>query len=458
MSLVKLITDAFQTLEEIGAVSSTNQKQAILSSHKDNEVLRTLLFSAYSPFIQYNIKKIPTEIEDCEGLEISRVTYNDFLQLLVKLSKRKITGNAAIDELEEFLTECCPDEYIWYSRVIEKDLRIGMADKGINKAIKGLIPVYDVLLADKIAPQDLNLDTPKALKILPDRMVTQYKIDGYRLNIHVLPSGEILVRTRNGKIVTGYKDLEAEASEKLPRGYVYDGEIVAPELFEWISENVKSMDGESDAVIANRDLFSEVMSHAFSKEDNKQGIFNLFDMVPVKEWNSQKTTETYETRLEHINSMVKPLELKHIAIVPTSRVYLKSNPDDLKEIVEMFHYYLSIGWEGLMIKNLDSVYEFKRSKSLLKMKLMDTVDLEVTELYEGTGKYKGMMGGVYVDYKGHQLGVGSGWNDEQRQKYWDNPNELIGKTLEIAYQAETKNKQGGLSLSFPVVKKIRTDK
>lgn len=450
-----LIQEAFETLEEIGEVSSTTAKQEILAEKKDNEVLRTILFSAYSPFIQYNIKKIPTEPEDCEGSEISGVTYDDFLQLLVKLSKREITGNAAIDALEEFLTECCEDEYKWYSRVIGKDLKIGIADKGINKAIKGLIPVYEVLLADKIPPADLNLDTPKALKMLPERIVTQYKIDGYRLNIHVLQSGEVLVRTRNGKIVSGYNDLEAEAAEKLPRGYVYDGEIVAPELFEWISENMKASD---DNIIANRDLFSEVMSHAFSKEDNKQGVFNLFDMVPIKEWNSQKTTESYEVRLQHIQSMVKPLELKHIAIVPTSRIYHKNNPEDLKEIVDTFHYYLSIGWEGLMIKNADSVYEFKRSKNLLKMKLMDTVDLEVIELYEGTGKYEGMMGGVYVDYKGYKVGVGSGWNDDQRQKYWENPNEILGKTIEIAYQAETKNKQGGLSLSFPVVKQVRTDK
>lgn len=455
MQLTELIIESFQALDEIGSVSSTNMKQEILAGYKDNEVLKTLLFSAYSPFIQYNIKKIPVKPTDCIGTEVSEETYNDFLQLLVRLSKREITGNAAIEELSDFLVKCCPEEYQWYSRVIEKDMRVGMADKGINKAIKGLIPVYEVLLADKIAPEDLNLDTPKAMKVLPNRIVTQYKIDGYRLNIHVLESGEVLIRTRNGKIVSGYKDLEKEAQQKLPKGYVYDGEIVAPELFEWISQNMNASD---DSIIANRDLFSEVMSHAFSKEDNKQGIFNLFDMVPVREWNSQKTTETYETRLERINELVKPLELHHIVIVPTSRVYCKDNPEDLKEIVDTFHYYLSIGWEGLMIKNVDSVYEFKRSKNLLKMKLMDTIDLEVVELYEGTGKYEGMLGGVYVEYKGNKVGVGSGWNDEQRQKYWENPNEILGKTIEIAYQAETKNKQGGLSLSFPVVKQVRKDK
>ena len=127
---------------------------------------------------------------------------------------------------------CCEEEYIWYTRILNKDLSIGLALKGINKAFKKLIPVYDVLLADKIPAKDLNLDTPKAMKLLPERMVTQYKIDGYRLNIHVYSTGEVSIRTRNGKLVQGYQALEKEASEKLPRGYVYDGEIVAPELLE----------------------------------------------------------------------------------------------------------------------------------------------------------------------------------------------------------------------------------
>ena len=453
-TLTKSIEEAFNILMDIGGESSTKAKQDILSKNQDNEVLRTLLFSAYNPFLQYNLKKIPISMSSCNGTEISDITYDEFLKLLVKLSKREVTGNQAVEEVSSFLEKCSAPEYAWYTRVIQKDLKIGLADKGINKAIKDLIPVYEVLLADKIPADGLNLDTPKVLKMLPDRMVTQYKIDGYRLNIHVTEDG-VTIRTRNGKVVEGYSDLENEALNKLPKGFVYDGEIVAPELLNWIAENSKN---ESSEVIANRDLFSEVMSHAFSKEENKQGVFNLFDMIPVNEWQTQKTALIYEDRLKNIENLIKPLELKHITIVPTSRVYLKSNPDDLKEIVDQFHYFLSIGWEGLMIKNLDAPYEFKRSKSLLKMKLMDTIDLVVQDVFEGLGKYENKLGGVIVEYKGNEVRVGSGWTDEQRELYWKDPNSIIGKTIEIAYQAESQNKQGGKSLSFPVFKGVRYDK
>ena len=452
--LLDNISDAFETLKEIGNVSSTKSKQEILEQHTTNSVLKTLLFSAYNPFVQYNIKKIPTGIEDCGSEIVQEITYSNFLELLVKLSKRDITGNAAVQELSDFLTSCSSSEYLWYSRVIEKDLDIGLADKGINKVFKNLIPSYEVMLASKIDAVDLNLDTPKVLKMLPKHIIVQYKIDGYRLNIHVPKKGDVLICTRNGKVVEGYNDLEKEAAEKLPKGFVYDGEIVSPELFEWIAKNVES---EGDTV-ANRDLFSEVMSHAFSHEEDKQGIFNLFDMVPIDQWNSRKSTETLETRTAHIENMVKPLILKHINIVPTSRVYDKDNQNDLDEVVKKFHQFVSVGWEGLMIKDWDGIYEFKRTKGMLKMKLMDNIDLTVVDVYEGTGKYSGMLGGVYVEYKGNQVGVGSGWSDEQRQYYWQDKNRILGKTIEIAYQAETKNKKGELSLSFPVVKKVRDDK
>ena len=78
MAILNNIEDTFNTLNSIGDVSSTKMKQEILSQHSDNEVLKTLLFSAYSPFVQYNIKKIPTEVEDCEGIQISEETYEDF--------------------------------------------------------------------------------------------------------------------------------------------------------------------------------------------------------------------------------------------------------------------------------------------------------------------------------------------------------------------------------------------
>ena len=59
-------------------------------------------------------------------------------------------------------------------------------------------------------------------------------------------------------------------------------------------------------------------------------------------------------------------------------------------------------------------------------------------------------------YKGFPLS--SGFTDEQRNYYWNNPQEIVGKIVEIKYKEETKNKNGGLSAQFPIFQNIRLEK
>lgn len=108
--------------------------------------------------------------------------------------------------------------------------------------------------------------------------------------------------------------------------------------------------------------------------------------------------------------------------------------------------------------NLDGYYTLTRSNQILKMKTFSSFDERVISVFEGEGRLKGMLGGINVEYKGYPLSIGSGFTDEQRKLYWDNPELIIGKIVEIKYFRASKNKQGGLSVSFPVFQIVRTDK
>ena len=85
-------------------------------------------------------------------------------------------------------------------------------------------------------------------------------------------------------------------------------------------------------------------------------------------------------------------------------------------------------------------------------------DLICTNVIEGEGKFRGTLGLIECDYHGYTLGVGSGFSDKQRRYYWEHPNEIIGKIVQIKYKNETKNKQGGLSVQFPIFQCVRNDK
>jgi DNA ligase-1 len=451
------VSETFDAFEAIRGVSATSGKAEILEQNRDNDVLKSLLFLTYNPFLVYNIKKIPKHTPDDSRHDEYSAAKNllDFIQLLKKLKDRIITGNEAIDTIQEFFSKCNEREYEWYSKVIRKDLKIGLADKGINRVFPALIPAYDVLLAEKLELVDLGLDTPTALKTIPQNIIEEYKLDGMRLNIFVYPD-EVVIRTRNGKVVYGYQNLAEEAQKKLPCNHVYDGELMSREFENTVARNAE----DNSLTEPSRECFSDLMTSAFSLDNNKDGVFNLFDVLTIEEWNARQCTHTLRERKQWIKDNLMGVSYDNIKIVPWSKEFHRDSEQDRADMVDLFHRFLTLGYEGAMLKDFDAYYEFKRSKSLLKMKYMLSIDLEILDVYEGDkgSKYEGMLGGVYCEYRGNQLGVGSGWSDSERQLYWEHPELLVGKTIEIQYQSETQNKQGGYSLSFPVKKCIREDK
>lgn len=108
--------------------------------------------------------------------------------------------------------------------------------------------------------------------------------------------------------------------------------------------------------------------------------------------------------------------------------------------------------------NKDTVWKNKRNNGILKVKSFKTCDVFCTGVVEGDGKYKGTLGLIKCDYKGNELGVGTGFTDEQRHYFWQHADEIIGKICEVKYKGETQNKQGGLSVQFPVFVCVRNDK
>lgn len=105
--------------------------------------------------------------------------------------------------------------------------------------------------------------------------------------------------------------------------------------------------------------------------------------------------------------------------------------------VELNYY----GNEGLVLYNLDS-------GEMIKVKPKYSVDIRVTGLIEGTGKFKCLLGAFQTKYGK----VGTGFSHLDRYNMYSE--DLIGSIIEVTYMEKT----SGGRLRHPVFQRLRWDK
>jgi ATP-dependent DNA ligase len=125
---------------------------------------------------------------------------------------------------------------------------------------------------------------------------------------------------------------------------------------------------------------------------------------------------------ERYNSLLK-LELPECCvIVPTEQA------DNKNDVSAYYSDYMADGYEGQMIRVLDSEYENKRSKHLLKHKSFMDDEFEIKGVVEGKGKLTGKIGKLVFD------GFDSAVNgDHEYLEMLFKRGDLIGKKATVKY-------------------------
>ena len=237
------------------------------------------------------------------------------------------------------------------------------------------------------------------------------KLDGIRAQYY---KGEFY--TRNKKVIKGLSHLKAILAD-LQEEYHLDGELLIPGLpFQKSSGRIRSFAETPDAV------------------------FHVFDL-PYME-------RPQEARLSSLSRVLSSITSSHVKLVTHIRV------NQVLDISMAYTEYREAGYEGAMVKQLHGMYSGKRSDAWMKMKEIETYDVQCIGFFEGQGRLTGSLGGLIVELDGVQVRVGGGFSDFERDEIWRNQETYLDCVCEIVGQELT---PGG-SLRHPRFITWRPDK
>lgn len=210
---------------------------------------------------------------------------------------------------------------------------------------------FKPMLADKFEDVTLNFAT--------DKIYSQPKLDGIRCIAR--KDG---LWTRAGKEIVAVPHIWESLKpffDEFPN-MIIDGELYNHELkddFNTITSMVRKTKPKPEDLVKSKELVQ----------------YHIYDMI---------VTDQPKLPFSKRELLRWSVPMEYVRVVPTMHVETRDTIDHLYE------GYLEHGYEGQMVR-INSVYENKRTKNLLKRKEFTTSEFEVVEMLEGQGNWQGCI-------------------------------------------------------------------
>ena len=437
-----------QIFDEIANESSTNEKMNILERYKDNELLKKVLYMANSKRVKFYIKQIPEYVKG--GLPFP-LMLDWALDELKPLSDRELTGHAAIARLKHLLEAVSADDAYIIERIIEKDCKINMGTRNINKVIPDLIERTGYM---GCKPYSKELITKLLSK---GTCYSQEKMDGRFVNI-IIQGGEVMMESRQGEPtilenpyfvseLTQLKDCVINAELTMGGGIArYESNGIISSL---ISIANKKSNGED----VSKDIKKLEAKHLPYADALDLIRVTAWDILTIDEYFTRTCKRKYRERLADLNATVKGY--KTVSVVETREV------STIAEVMAHFEEMVNCEKEGTVIKSMDGLWADTKPSYQIKVKKEMNLDLRVVGFNYGEKgtKNENFISSLDVESEDGLLKTKPQGLDEDEMEYvTNNQDKLLGKIVEIKCSGLSQNSKGEYSTLHPVFKGFRDDK
>lgn len=255
----------------------------------------------------------------------------------------------------------------------------------------------------------------------------QPKMDGHRCTSDPDDDCSLWSRTRK-PILSMPHIVEELRALKLGKLFRPDGELYNHEIARTRPEG-------ADASVVGFEYLTSLIRAGEPREGHDVVEYHVYDV---------NMPGPFRARLAWLRENIRG---PHLKVVETIEV---ANED---EMLAAFEHFLEQGFEGLMVRNLDSPYEEKRSYHLQKVKEFQDSEYEVVGVEEGRGKLAGHAIFVLVAPGAGEFRAKMKGAQENLRAIFQARESYVGRMVTVKYQ--------GLSAAgiprFPVALRVRED-
>lgn len=293
----------------------------------------------------------------------------------------------------------------------------------INKKVKeGFITEQDNVNRVIIKAQKYKTFAESG-KHLKYPVLGQYKCDGFNVLAFVSSSDSgitLELRSRQGDPIyfldhirdellasSLFKDLEGNYED----GFYLNGEVYK---HGWRLQKIASLTSQKTTSKLTEDKL----------KDMNELEFHVFDCFRLSDMNLG-----YQDRYQILQDRFKQYKKhKYVTLVPNHEI------ENEEAANELLNYYVSLGYEGVMLKNKDSKYKLdKRISDIVKLKPYKDAEFEIIGYKSGKGKFKDSIIFIVSTEDGKEFSTTMKGTAEERKELLEKGDSLIGKWLTVKY-------------------------
>jgi len=447
MKQQELIVKILTTLKEIELCTgegSVKKKANLLNdcntliSQDDSNLLKFILSTAFNPFWVTHINKI-------DKTENKYFNDYDFYTLVEMLKSLKAMNNDLRYVVTAYVNSFPLEVRDILSKVLTKNLNIGISTKAINSVFSKLIPDVELMKCEK------KISLVEEWFRKGEDVFAEMKYDGWRIFAEMKGTEVVSLKTYNmseldiTKMTHIVPQLELLGASWMKtvnvEHYFFDFEITGKER--------QTVGGE----------IGKLLKGTAKEGCDKNWVVNLFDC------HSWDIFEDVPSKISYLNRRsILEIVFNSTSEMPNLQISERWKVNSMEELNTLFANVLEQGCEGLVVKVGSGVYELKYSNFWVKMKSEKECDLRIIGWFKGkTGtKREKTIGGFVCESEDGKLNVdpGSGFSDKLLAEIIENGvDSYIGKIVEVKYNTIISKKDSDIkSLFLPRFKRFRFDK